>query len=144
MQPIIGSPHERYYRNKLFYLFSTTLPPLEEIAVRNENDSEPALSASMQLRPVWIRWWKYTPVTQHELTKYPKNVLRQYTVAKTALLMTPSSTYRLAKECSVIRVTFATGEVLVNLVVAHEDKTRKGRNITAYIIGMQCARNNFT
>lgn len=124
VQPIIGSPHERYYRNKLEFTFSAQrYRSFEEIAVRNEKFTpEPALgfhAPGLFDKVVEI----HTCYLQHEPTNILLNVLRQYTVAKKLPYYDLKAHTGWLRNV-VIRVT-TTGEVLVNLIVAHEDKPER-------------------
>ncbi len=125
MQPIIGSPHERYYRNKLEFTFSTNrFIPYEEIANREEKITPvPALgfhAPGLFDKIVEI----HTCYLQHEPTNLLLNVIRQYTEERKLPYYDYKAQYGWLRNV-IIRVT-TTGEVLINLVMHHEDDEREG------------------
>lgn len=122
--PISGSPHERYYRNKLEFTFSSQrYRTFEEIAERTEKfEPEPALgfhAPGLFDKVVEI----HTCYLQQEPTNILLNVLRNYAQEK-------GLSYHDIRQHTgwlrnvVIRVT-TTGEVLINLVIHHEDKKER-------------------
>ncbi len=121
IQPIIGSPHERYYRNKLEFTFSSQrYRTFEEIADRSEKlAAEPALgfhAPGLFDKVVEI----HTCYLQHEPTNTLLSVLRAYAEQhKLPYYDIRQHTGWLRNV--VIRVA-TTGEVLVNLVINNEDK----------------------
>ena len=121
LQTIIGSPHERYYRNKLEFTFSTQrYRTFEEIAEREEKfEPEPALgfhAPGLFDKVVAI----HTCYLQHEPTNLLINSLREYTEAHNLPYYDFKAQYGWLRNV-IIRVT-TTGEVLINLVIHHEDK----------------------
>jgi 23S rRNA (uracil1939-C5)-methyltransferase len=124
IQSIIGSPHERYYRNKLEFTFSThQYLTFEEIADRSEKiEPVPALgfhAPGLFDKVVAI----HTCYLQKEPTNILLNALRQYTVAHNLPYYDYKAQYGWLRNV-VIRVT-TTGEVLINLVIHHEDKENR-------------------
>ncbi len=124
MQQIIGSGHERYYRNKLEFTFSThRYMTYEEIADRSEKiQPEPALgfhAPGLFDKVVEI----HTCYLQPEPTNLMLNVLRQYTEANALPYYDYKAQYGWLRNV-VIRVA-TTGEVLINLVMHHEDKDNR-------------------
>ncbi|MBC7552785.1 MAG: 23S rRNA (uracil(1939)-C(5))-methyltransferase RlmD [Taibaiella sp.] len=120
IQPIIGSPHERYYRNKLEFTFSSQrYRTFAEIEARTEIFTpEPALgfhAPGLFDKVVEI----HTCYLQHEPTNILLNTLRQYSTDR-ALPYYDIKAHTGWLRNVVIRVS-TTGEVLINLVVAHED-----------------------
>jgi 23S rRNA (uracil1939-C5)-methyltransferase len=121
MQPIIGSPRERYYRNKLEFTFSTQrYRTFEEIEARDEKFMpEPALgfhAPGLFDKVVEIR----TCYLQDEPTNLLINSLREYTEAHALPYYDFKAQYGWLRNV-IIRVT-TTGEILINLVIHHEDK----------------------
>lgn len=125
LQPIIGSPIDRYYRNKLEFTFCTSrYLTVEEIrnAQGEKIAPEPALgfhAPGMFDKIVPI----YTCYLQPEPTNILLNTVRQYTEAH----VLPYYNYREQAgwlRNVVIRVA-RTGEVLINLVIHHEDKKNR-------------------
>ncbi|MBS1782317.1 MAG: 23S rRNA (uracil(1939)-C(5))-methyltransferase RlmD [Bacteroidetes bacterium] len=122
MMPILGSPKDRYYRNKLEFTFCTTRY-LTDTEILEANgapiEREPALgfhAPGMFDKVVPI----YTCFLQPEPTNTLLQVLRSYTTANNL----PYYDYRLQNgwlRNVVIRVA-RTGEVLINIVMHHEDK----------------------
>ena len=124
IQPISGSAHERYYRNKLEFTFSSQrYRTFEEIAERSEKfEPEPALgfhAPGLFDKVVEI----HTCYLQHEPTNTLLTVLREYSKAN-------NLSYHDIKQHTgwlrnvVIRVT-TTNEVLINLVIHHEDEAAR-------------------
>lgn len=124
LQPILGSPHERYYRNKLEFTFSTNrYLTYEEIARREEKIApEPALG--FHAPGIFD---KVVEINQcylmHEPTNLLLQVLREYTEAHKLPYYDFKAQYGWLRNV-VIRVT-STGEVLVNLVMHHEEPERE-------------------
>ena len=122
--PIIGSPHERYYRNKLELTFSTNrYLTFEEIEQRNEKiEQQPALgfhAPGLFDKVVEI----HTCYLQNEPTNALLTSLREYTEARNLPYYDYKAQYGWLRNV-VIRVT-TTGEVLVNLVMHHEDEENR-------------------
>lgn len=125
MQPIIGSPHQRYYRNKLEFTFCTSryLTDEEIRAAKGEKiEREPALgfhAPGMFDKVVPI----HTCYLQPEPTNILLDILRRYTEQHNL----PYYDYRAQNgwlRNVVIRVA-RTGEILINLVIHHEDKPQR-------------------
>lgn len=121
MQPIVGSPHERYYRNKLEFTFSThRYRTFEEIEARDEKfEPEPALgfhAPGLFDKVVEI----HTCYLQKEPTNLLLSVLRQYTEAKDLPYYNFKAQYGWLRNI-IIRIA-TTGEILINLVVHHDDE----------------------
>ena len=125
MQPIIGSPHERYYRNKLEFTFSTNrYLTFEEIANREEKIT-PVPALGFHAPGIFDKVVEiHTCYLQHEPTNLLLTVLREYTEARNLPYYDFKAQYGWLRNV-VIRVT-TTGEVLVNLVIHHEDEEREG------------------
>jgi 23S rRNA (uracil1939-C5)-methyltransferase len=126
MQTIIGSPHERYYRNKLEFTFSTQrYRTFEEISEREEKfEPEPALgfhAPGLFDKVVAI----HTCYLQSEPTNLLINALRVYTEARNLPYYDFKAQYGWLRNI-IVRVT-TTGEVLINLVIHHEDKLENFR-----------------
>ncbi len=119
MQPIIGSPHERYYRNKLEFTFSTNrYLTFEEIANREEK-IEPVPALGFHAPGIFDKVVEiHTCYLQHEPTNTLLTVLREYTEANKLPYYDFKIQYGWLRNV-VIRVT-TTGEVLINLVMHHE------------------------
>jgi len=124
IQPILGSGMERYYRNKLEFTFSAhRYLTFEEIADRDEKIAPvPALgfhAPGLFDKVVEIK----TCYLQPEPTNTLLTLLREYTEAR-------QLPYYNFKEQNgwlrnvVLRVA-TTGEVLINLVIHHEDKENR-------------------
>lgn len=125
MRPIISSPHQRYYRNKLEFTFCTSRYLTDEEIRQAEGAPivrEPALgfhAPGMFDKVVPI----HTCYLQPEPTNTLLQVLRSYTEAH----QLPYYDHRAQKgwlRNVVIRIA-RTGEVLINLVIHHEDKTAR-------------------
>ncbi|MBS1588165.1 MAG: 23S rRNA (uracil(1939)-C(5))-methyltransferase RlmD [Bacteroidetes bacterium] len=122
MMPILGSPKDRHYRNKLEFTFCTTRY-LTDAEILDANGApinrEPALgfhAPGMFDKVVPI----HTCFLQPEPTNILLQVLRSYTTANNL----PYYDYRQQNgwlRNVVIRVA-RTGEVLINIVMHHEDK----------------------
>lgn len=124
IQPIIGSADERFYRNKLEFTFSSQrYRTFEEISERTEKFApEPALgfhAPGLFDKVVEI----HTCYLQHEPTNILLNVLRTYTQAKELPYYDIKAHTGWLRNV-VIRVT-TTREVLINLVIAYEDKPER-------------------
>ncbi len=125
IQAIIGSPHERYYRNKLEFTFSNqkyrTQAEIKE-ADGEKFAPEPALGFHApglfdKVVPI------HTCYLQAEPTNTLLKVLREYTEARSL----PYYDYRSQSgwlRNVILRVT-TTGEVLINLIFQHEDKKER-------------------
>jgi 23S rRNA (uracil1939-C5)-methyltransferase len=124
IQPIVGSPHERYYRNKLEFTFSASrYRTFEEIGDRADKFTpEPALgfhAPGLFDKVVEI----HTCYLQADPTNTLLTVLREYTTAK------GFSYYDFKAHTGwlrnvIIRVA-TTGQVLVNLVIHNEDEPER-------------------
>jgi 23S rRNA (uracil1939-C5)-methyltransferase len=124
MQPIIGSPYDRYYRNKLEFTFSAhRYLTFEEIADREEKYTPiPALgfhAPGLFDKVVEI----HTCYLQNEPTNTLLKVLREYTTARSLPYYDFKAQYGWLRNV-VLRVA-TTGEVLINLVMHHEDKENR-------------------
>lgn len=124
MQPIIGSPNERFYRNKLEFTFSThRYRTFEEIQARDEKFApEPAFgfhAPGLFDKVVEIK----TCYLQHEPTNLLVNSLREYTEANQLPYYDFKAQYGWLRNV-IIRVA-TTGEVLINLVIHHEDRENR-------------------
>jgi 23S rRNA (uracil1939-C5)-methyltransferase len=122
--PIVGSPKNRYYRNKLEFTFSTRrYRTFEEIAARDEKFGfEPALgfhAPGLFDKVVAI----HTCYLQQEPTNLLLDVLRKYTEEHNLPYYDYSAQYGWLRNV-VIRVA-TTGEILVNLVMHHEEKEQR-------------------
>ena len=122
--PIIGSPHERYYRNKLEFTFSSQrYRTFEEISERAEKfTAEPALgfhAPGLFDKVVEVR----TCYLQGDPTNTLLSVLRAYTESRSLPYFDIKAHTGWLRNV-VIRVT-TTGEVLVNLVLHYEDKAER-------------------
>lgn len=121
ISPIIGSPKERYYRNKLEFTFSTQrYRTFEEIQAREETfTSEPAMgfhAPGLFDKVVAI----HTCYLQTDPTNLLLKVLREYTEANNLGYYDFKTQYGWLRNV-IIRVA-STGEILINLVMHHEDK----------------------
>jgi len=121
LEPIIGSPRERYYRNKLEFTFSTQrYRTFEEISERSETFTpEPAFgfhAPGLFDKVVAIDHC----YLQDEPTNLLINTLRDYTIANNLPYYDFKVQYGWLRNV-IIRIA-TTGEVLVNLVMHHEDK----------------------
>jgi 23S rRNA (uracil1939-C5)-methyltransferase len=124
IQTIIGSPHERYYRNKLEFTFSTNrYLTFAEIANREEKIAPvPALgfhAPGIFDKVVEIQ----TCYLQQEPTNQLLTELRTYTEERNLPYYDFKVQYGWLRNV-VIRIT-STGEVLINLVIHHEDKENR-------------------
>lgn len=124
IEPILGSADERYYRNKLEFTFSTArYRTFEEIEARNEKfEPEPALGFHAP-----GLFDKVVEIHQCFLQPEPTNtlltVLRNYTKERNLPYYDYKKQYGWLRNV-VLRVA-TTGEVLVNLVMHHEDKEER-------------------
>jgi 23S rRNA (uracil1939-C5)-methyltransferase len=124
IEPILGSADERYYRNKLEFTFSTArYRTFEEIEARNEKfEPEPALGFHAP-----GLFDKVVEVHQCFLQPEPTNtllsVLRNYTKERNLPYYDYKKQYGWLRNV-VLRVA-TTGEVLVNLVMHHEDQEER-------------------
>ncbi len=121
IQPISGSAYERFYRNKLEFTFSSQrYRTFEEIAERSEKfEPEPALgfhAPGLFDKVVEI----HTCYLQHEPTNTLLKVLREYSKANNLSYHDIKNHTGWLRNVT-IRVT-TTDEVLINLVVHHEDE----------------------
>ena len=124
LQPIIGSPYERYYRNKLEFTFSTTrYLSFEEIENRTEKIAQqPALgfhAPGLFDKVVEI----HTCYLQHEPTNKLLAILREYTQEHNLAYYDFKAQYGWLRNV-IIRVA-STGEILINLVMHHEDEPNR-------------------
>lgn len=125
MQPILGSKEERYYRNKLEFTFCThRYRTIEEIKAAGDAvfPQEPVLgfhAPGLFDKVVEI----HTCYLQKEPTNILLNILRNYAEANEL----PYYDYRSHSgwlRNVVLRVA-RTGEILINLVMEHEDKAKR-------------------
>ncbi len=125
IEPIAGSKHERYYRNKLEFTFSVhRFRTVAEIKAAGEErfPIEPALgfhAPGLFDKVVEI----HTCYLQKEPTNILLNVLRQYTETN----QLPYYDYRIQDgwlRNIIIRVA-TTGEILINLIIHHEDEEKR-------------------
>lgn len=125
IEPITGSPLERYYRNKLEFTFSSTRYfTNEELQSANGKQlpKEPALGFHApglfdKVVPI------YTCYLQTEPTNILLNTLRNYTEERNL----PYYDYRKQEgwlRNIIIRVA-RTGEVLINLIIHHEKRDER-------------------
>jgi 23S rRNA (uracil1939-C5)-methyltransferase len=125
MQTIIGSQKERYYRNKLEFTFSTARYRTHEEIVAADGAAftpQPALgfhAPGLFDKVVQID----TCYLQAEPTNILLNALRQYTEAHQLPYYDYRAQYGWLRNV-IIRVA-TTGEVLVNIVLHHEDKENR-------------------
>jgi 23S rRNA (uracil1939-C5)-methyltransferase len=123
LMPIIGSANERYYRNKLEFTFSTQrYRTHEEIAQGEKFEQSPALgfhAPGLFDKVVEIR----TCYLQQDPTNKLLSVLRSYTEARNLPYYDFKAQYGWLRNV-VLRVA-TTGEVLVNVVMHHEDKAER-------------------
>ena len=124
LQTIIGSPHERYYRNKLEFTFSTSrYLTFEEITQREEKiTQQPALgfhAPGLFDKVVEI----HTCYLQPEPTNTLLTVVREYTQEHNLPYYDFKAQYGWLRNV-IIRVA-TTGEVLINLVMHHEDEPNR-------------------
>ena len=125
IEPILGSPHQRYYRTKLEFTFCTTrYRTNEEIAAANGEKlpKEPALGFHApglfdKVVPI------YTCYLQPEPTNILLNTLRLYTEARGLQYYDYREQQGWLRNI-IIRVA-RTGEVLINLVIHHEDEKER-------------------
>jgi 23S rRNA (uracil1939-C5)-methyltransferase len=120
IQPIIGSPHERYYRNKLEFTFSASrYRTFEEIGERADKFTpEPALgfhAPGLFDKVVEI----HTCYLQKDPTNTLLSVLRQYTTERQHPYYDFKAHTGWLRNV-IIRIA-TTGEILVNLVIHNED-----------------------
>lgn len=124
MLPIAGSPRERYYRNKLEFTFSTArYRTFEEIEARDEKfQQEPALgfhAPGLFDKVVEI----HTCYLQDEPTNRLLTVMREYTKSRGLEYYDFKKQYGWLRNV-IIRVA-TTGEILVNIVIHHEDEAER-------------------
>ncbi|MES2704625.1 MAG: 23S rRNA (uracil(1939)-C(5))-methyltransferase RlmD [Bacteroidota bacterium] len=124
MLPIAGSPHERYYRNKLEFTFSAQrYRTFEEISERSEKFApEPALgfhAPGLFDKVVEI----HTCYLQKEPTNILLDVLRKYTEARNLPYYDYKVQYGWLRNV-IIRIA-STGEILINLIMHHDDAERE-------------------
>ncbi len=124
IQPILGSPHERYYRNKLEFTFSSQrYRTFEEIGERTEKfEPEPALgfhAPGLFDKVVEV----HTCYLQKDPTNTLLSVLRTYTKERNLPYYDIKGHTGWLRNV-IIRVT-TTNEVLVNLVLNNEDKAER-------------------
>lgn len=124
IEPILGSGQERYYRNKLEFTFSASrYRTFEEIASRTEKfEPEPALgfhAPGLFDKVVEI----HRCFLQPDPTNTLLTVLRTYTKERKLPYYDFKAQHGWLRNV-VIRVA-TTGEVLVNIVLHHEDKEER-------------------
>lgn len=125
IQPIIGSPHERYYRNKLEFTFSTTrYRTYEEIAAANGEKFEPEPALGFHAPGLFDKVVEiHTCYLQPEPTNTLLSVLRAYTEAHQLPYYDFHAQSGWLRNV-IIRVA-TTGEVLVNIVVQRDTQELK-------------------
>lgn len=124
IMPILGSPDEQFYRNKLEFTFSTQrYRTFEEIAQRDEKfKPEPALgfhAPGLFDKVVEI----HTCYLQKEPTNSLLQILREYTESRNL----PYYDFR-AQDGWLRNITLrvaTTGEILVNLVIKRDDEAQR-------------------
>ncbi|MBS1772012.1 MAG: 23S rRNA (uracil(1939)-C(5))-methyltransferase RlmD [Bacteroidetes bacterium] len=125
IQPIVGSPFEKYYRNKLEFTFSQhRYRTNEEIKAAGDAiiPQEPALGFHAP-----SLFDKVVPINECYLQQEPTNlllkVLREYTEANKL----PYYDYRnhIGWLRNVVLRIARTGEILINMVFQHEDKKKR-------------------
>ncbi len=124
MQPIIGSPTDKYYRNKLEFTFSSSrFLTFEEIANRDEQYTPvPALgfhAPGLFDKVVEIR----TCYLQQDPTNQLLTLLREYSESRNLPYYDFKAQYGWLRNV-ILRVA-TTGEVLINLIIHHEDKENR-------------------
>ncbi len=125
VMPILGSPNDKYYRNKLEFTFSTKrYYTFEEIAAANgaKIENEPALGFHApglfdKVVPI------HTCYLQPEPTNILLSVLRKYTEANNLQYYDHRGQQGWLRNV-IIRVA-TTGEVLINIIFQHEDKENR-------------------
>ena len=125
MQPIIGSPREQYYRNKLEFTFSAhRYRTNEEIKTAGEERFAPEPALGFHAPALFD---KVVPIHTCYLQSAPTNILlktlREYTEAHNL----PYYDYHLQKgwlRNAIIRVA-TNGEVLINIVLGSEDAPQR-------------------
>lgn len=125
MDPILGSPLQRYYRNKLEFTFSTQrYRTNEEIKAANGAAFEPEPALGFHAPGLFD---KVVPINTCYLQPEPSNAilntLKHYAEAHNLPYYDYRAQYGWLRNV-VIRVA-RTGEVLVNLVLHHEDKKHR-------------------
>jgi 23S rRNA (uracil1939-C5)-methyltransferase len=120
IQPIIGSPYERYYRNKLEFTFSThRYRTYEEIAAAGDERFAPEPALGFHAPGLFDKVVEiHTCYLQSEPTNTLLNVLRQYSQAHELPYYDFHAQNGWLRNV-IIRVA-TTGEVLVNIVVHHD------------------------
>ena len=124
LQPILGSPRERYYRNKLEFTFSASrYRTFEEITERDEKFTpEPALgfhAPGLFDKVVEI----HTCYLQEEPTNILLNTIRTYAQARNLPYYDYKAQYGWLRNV-ILRIA-TTGEILINLVMHHEEKEER-------------------
>jgi 23S rRNA (uracil1939-C5)-methyltransferase len=124
LQPILGSPRERYYRNKLEFTFSASrYRTFEEISGRDDKFSpEPALgfhAPGLFDKVVEI----HTCYLQEEPTNLLLNTIRTYAQARNLSYYDYKAQYGWLRNV-ILRIA-STGEILINLVIHHEEKEER-------------------
>ncbi len=124
MQPILGSPRERYYRNKLEFTFSTSrYLTIDEVKNREEK-YEPIPALGFHAPGLFDKVVEiHTCYLQDEPTNTLLNTLRNYTEAHNLPYYDFKAQYGWLRNV-IIRVA-STGEVLINLVMHHEDEANR-------------------
>ena len=125
LQPIIGSPKERYYRNKLEFTFSTQRYRTNEELKAAEGlilEAEAALGFHApglfdKVVPI------HTCYLQQEPTDLLLKILREYTEAHNLPYYDFRKQYGWLRNI-ILRIA-RTGEILINLVIHHEDEKNR-------------------
>lgn len=135
IQPIIGSRHEQFYRNKLEFTFSSSrYLTIEEITNREEKiTQQPALgfhAPGLFDKVVEI----HTCYLQREPTNTLLKVLREYTEARSLPYYDFKAQYGWLRNV-ILRIT-TTGEILINLVIHHEEKEEREALLNHILVQM--------
>ncbi|MBL7717470.1 MAG: 23S rRNA (uracil(1939)-C(5))-methyltransferase RlmD [Flavipsychrobacter sp.] len=125
LQPIVGSPVERYYRNKLEFTFSTQRYRTNEEIKAAEGETflpEPALGFHApglfdKVVPI------HTCYLQQEPTNLLLSSLREYTEKHQLPYYDYRKQYGWLRNV-ILRIA-RTGEILINLVMHHEDEQNR-------------------
>jgi 23S rRNA (uracil1939-C5)-methyltransferase len=124
MHPIVGSPRERYYRNKLEFTFSTSRYLTMDEVKNREEKYEPIPALGFHAPGLFDKVVEiHTCYLQDEPTNTLLNALRNYTEAHNLPYYDFKAQYGWLRNV-IIRVA-STGEVLINLVMHHEDEANR-------------------
>lgn len=125
IQPILGSANERFYRNKLEFTFSQQrYRTNEELQIADGAPLQPEPALGFHAPGLFD---KVVPIHTCWLQKDPTNllleVLRAYTEANNLLYYDYKKQQGWLRNV-VLRIA-TTGEILVNIVMQHEDKAKR-------------------